>query len=71
MIYQKNILLPVTPKKNWQDHTYTNIDKPKQLIKIAISVPKFKANSKVDVVLCTVSAVYNVSALGCSRAILG
>ena len=58
MKYQKNILLPA-------------IDKSKRLIKIALLVPKFKAHSMVDVVWCTVSAVFNVSALGYFRAIPG
>ena len=35
---KENILLPVTPEKFWQDHIYTNIDKPKRL-KNTISVP--------------------------------
>ena len=61
----------MTPEKFRQDHTFTSIDKPKRLIKITISVPKFKAHSMVDVVWCTVSAVNNVSALGYFRAILG
>ena len=69
--YQKNILLPVTPEKIRQDYTYTSVDKPKKAHKNTISVPKFKARSMVDVVWCTVSAVYNVSALGYFRAILG
>ena len=70
MKYQKNILLPVTPEKFRQNHTYTSIDQPKRLLKITISVPTFKAHSMVDVVWCTVSAVYNISALGYFRAIL-
>ena len=37
---KKNILLPLTPEKFWQDNTYTSIDKPKRLKKITISVQK-------------------------------